>query len=512
MTDRTSPVLRPEHPMARSLAALVADFGLDVVGSIDGIEISGITVTTEEVQPGDLFVGLPGERHHGAKFAETARENGAVAMLTDAAGAQLAKDSGLPAVVVDSPRAALGDVSAWIYQTSEEPPLLFGITGTNGKTSVAYLLDAILRQLGLVTGLSSTAERRVGDQLSVTSRLTTPEASELHALLARMRESEARAVVVEVSAQALSQDRIGGLVFDVVAFTNLSHDHLDDYADMESYFAAKLAFFEPEHGRRGVVSLDTAWGQRVVDGSRIPVTTVSTVSGVDAEWRVEILNEQLDSTAFRLTGPEGRSLESTVPLIGWHMAANAGLAIVMLVEAGFEVEAIGHAIRDGIDAYLPGRAERVSGDSGPTVYVDYGHTPDAFLNTLHAIRTVTTGRIIMVFGADGDRDPTKRLEMGRIASELADVLFVTDYQPRFENAESIRKTLIEGAGSADHPAEIHEVSPAGAAIRHAVSIAREGDSILWAGPGHEDHIDVAGVSTPFSARTEARSALREAGW
>lgn len=498
--------------MVRSLAGLVTDFGLDVIGSVDGIEVSGITVNTDEVHPGDLFVGLPGERHHGAKFASIARDNGAIAILTDAAGVDFAKESGLPAIVVESPRAALGDVSAWIYQTAEEPPLLFGITGTNGKTSVAYLLEAILRQLGLVTGLSSTAERHIGDFLSVSSRLTTPEASELHALLARMRESEARAVVVEVSAQALSQNRVGGIIFDVVAFTNLSHDHLDDYKDMESYFAAKLSFFEPEHGRRGVVSLDTEWGQRVVNGSRIPVTTISTIEGADAEWRVEVLDEHLEYTAFRLTGPEGRSLESTVPLIGWHMAANAGLAIVMLVEAGFEVEAIGHAIKDGIEAYLPGRAERVSGETGPTLYVDYGHTPDAFLNTLQAIRTVTSGRIIMVFGADGDRDSTKRLDMGRIASEYADVVFITDYQPRFENAESIRKALIEGAGLADHPAELHEVSPASAAIRRAVGIAREGDSILWAGPGHEDHMEVAGVSTPFSARAEARAALREAGW
>ena len=441
MTDRIPPVLRPEHPSPRSLAGLVAEFGLDFEGSIDGIEISGFTVRSSEVHPGDLFVGLAGEHGHGATYAAQAREKGAVALLTDRDGAVLAAGSGLPAVIVESPRAALGDVSAWVYQTNVDPPLLFGVTGTNGKTSTAYLLEGILRQLGLVTGLSSTAERHIGD-LTVVSRLTTPEASELHALLARMREGEVRAVAVEVSAQALSKDRIDGILFDVVAFTNLSHDHLDDYADMEEYFAAKLAFFEPEHGRRGVVSLDTAWGQRVVGGSHIPVTTVSATYGVDAEWRVEMLDERAEHTAFRLTGPEGRSLETTVPVIGWHMAANAGLAIVMLVEAGFELEAIGHAVQDGIDAYLPGRTERVSGEAGPTVYVDFGHSPDAFLNTLGAVRKVTSGKVIMVFGADGDRDPTKRHEMGRVASEYSDILVITDHHPRFENAESIRKTLI----------------------------------------------------------------------
>jgi UDP-N-acetylmuramoyl-L-alanyl-D-glutamate--2,6-diaminopimelate ligase len=431
--------------------------------------------------------------------------------MTDPAGAVLARDAGLPILVVESPRAALGDVSAWVYQTADHPPLLLGVTGTNGKTSTAYLLEAILRQLGLVTGLSSTAERHIGD-LTVVSRLTTPEASELHALLARMRESEVRAVAVEVSAQALSRNRVDGIVFDVVAFTNLSHDHLDDYADMEEYFAAKLAFFEPERGKRGVVSLDTAWGRRVVEGSHIPVTTISATEGVEAEWRVEILDERAEYTAFRLTGPEGRSLETTVPLIGWHMAANAGLAIVMLVEAGFELEAIGHAVQDGIEAYLPGRTERVSGEAGPTVYVDFGHSPDAFLNTLGAVRTVTSGRVIMVFGADGDRDATKRHEMGRVASEFSDVLVITDHHPRFENAESIRKTLIEGAGLAEHQAELHEVSPPEKAIRHAVSLAKEGDSILWAGPGHQDYRDIEGVRTPYSARAEARAALREAGW
>ncbi|HEU4849347.1 MAG TPA: UDP-N-acetylmuramoyl-L-alanyl-D-glutamate--2,6-diaminopimelate ligase [Terrimesophilobacter sp.] len=511
MTGRIPPVLRPEHPSARSLAGLIAEFGLEYEGTVDGVEISGVTVRTSEVHPGDLFVGLAGEHSHGASFAADARESGAVALLTDRAGATLAADSGLPVVIVDSPRAALGDVSAWVYQTSVDPPLLLGVTGTNGKTSTAYLLEGILRQLGLVTGLSSTAERHIGD-LTVVSRLTTPEASELHALLARMREGGVRAVAVEVSAQALSRNRVDGIVFDVVAFTNLSHDHLDDYVDMEEYFQAKLAFFEPERGKRGVVSLDTAWGQRVVEGSHIPVTTISATEGVDAEWRVEILDERSEHTAFRLTGPEGRTLETTVPLIGWHMAANAGLAIVMLVEAGFELEAIGHAIQDGIDAYLPGRTERVSGESGPTVYVDFGHSPDAFLNTLGAVRKVTSGRVIMVVGADGDRDATKRDEMGRVASEHSDILVITDHHPRFENPEAIRKMLIHGAGLAEHQAELHEVSPPEKAIRHAVSLAQEGDSILWAGPGHQDYRDIEGVRTPYSARAEARAALREAGW
>jgi UDP-N-acetylmuramoyl-L-alanyl-D-glutamate--2,6-diaminopimelate ligase len=513
VTTRIPPVLRPEHPQARSLAGLVSEFDLSAIGSLDGVEISGVTLSTGDLHPGDLYVGVRGQHSHGASYAATARDGGAVAILTDAEGAELAKDSGLPIITVSSPREALGEISAWVYRTADHPPLLFGTTGTNGKTSTSYLLEGILKQLGLVSGLSSTAERHIGD-LSVVSRLTTPEASEMHALLARMRENKVRAVAIEVSAQALSRHRVDGIFFDVVSFTNLSHDHLDDYADMEEYFQSKLALFEPERAGRGVVSLDSSWGQRVVDAARIPVTTISATKGLPAEWTVDIGDERAEYTEFTLTGPEGRSLTTRVPLIGWHMAADAGLAIVMLVEAGFELEAIGHALDEdgGIVAYLPGRTERVSGDRGPSVYVDFGHSPDAFLNTLAAVRKFTEGRTIMVFGADGDRDPSKRLEMGRVAADGSDILVITDHHPRFENAASIRRVLLEGARLAEHQPEILEVSPPEKAIRAAVALARPGDSILWAGPGHQDYRDIEGVRTPYSARDEARAALEEAGW
>ena len=523
MTSRIPPVLRPEHPVPRSLAMLVQEFDLEHRGSVDGVEVSGVTLGTGDLRPGDLFVGIQGVNSHGASYADAAKQGGAVAILTDAAGADIAAASGLPILIVDDPRRALGALSAWVYRTAESNALLFGTTGTNGKTSTSYLLEAILRQLGLVSGLSSTAERHIGD-LTVVSRLTTPEASEMHALLARMREAGVRAVAVEVSAQAMTRHRIDGLVFDVVAFTNLSHDHLDDYADMEEYFQAKLELFEPEHGKRGVVSLDTAWGARVVAESRIPVTTIATVGHASpddvtsAAWVVEVLDESAAYTEFRLTGPDGRSLVTREPLIGWHMAANAALAIVMLVEAGFELEAIGAALAvdgngdGGIRAYLPGRTERVSGDRGPSVYVDFGHSPDAFENTLAAVRQFTTGRTIMVFGADGDRDATKRHEMARVAAQGSDILVITDHHPRFEDAASIRATLLEGAKLAEHQPETYEVSPPEAAIRKAVSLAKEGDSILWAGPGHQDYRDIRGERTPYSAREEARAALREAGW
>lgn len=537
LSARIPPVLRPEHPTPRAVSELANAFGLRVVGSVDSIETTGVTLSATEVQPGDLFVGVHGANRHGAQFATEAAERGAVAVLTDQDGVALVEPSGLPVLVVDDPRAALGDVAAWVYRTHPDEatdlPQLFAVTGTNGKTSTSYILEGILKQLGLVTGLSSTAERHIGS-LSVTSRLTTPEASEMHALLARMRESEVRAVAVEVSAQALSRHRVDGIVFDVAAFTNLSHDHLDDYADMEEYYQAKLPLFQPEHARRGVVSLDTDWGHRVVQDSRIPVTTITVHPDVEAEWHVDIVEAHAAYTEFRLTGPEGRELTTRVPLIGWHMAANAALAIVMLVEGGFELGAIAHALesghrrypdeddaseRDGephrvsaIECYLPGRTERVSGEHGPSVYVDFGHSADAFDNTLAAVRQFTSGKVLMLFGADGDRDTTKRGDMARVAAAGSDILVVTDHHPRFEDAASIRKTLVDAARAAFPDHEIHEVSPPEAAIRTAVSLVGEGDSILWAGPGHQDYRDIQGVRTPYSARDEARAALREAGW
>jgi len=530
LSARIPPVLRPEHPTPRSVAELANAFGMRVVGSVDAVETTGVTLSAAEVQPGDLFVGVHGANRHGAQFATEAAERGAVGVLTDADGVALAEPSGLPVLVVEDPRAALGDVSAWVYRTHPDEatdlPQLFATTGTNGKTSTSYILEGILKQLGLVTGLSSTAERHIGS-LSVTSRLTTPEASEMHALLARMRESEVRAVAVEVSAQALSRHRVDGIVFDVAGFTNLSHDHLDDYADMEEYYQAKLPLFQPEHARRGVVSLDTDWGHRVVQDSRIPVTTITVHPEVEAEWHVDIVEAHAAYTEFRLTGPEGRELTTRVPLIGWHMAANAALAIVMLVEGGFELGAIAHALGSNhrhyadetdeqpvsaIECYLPGRTERVSGDAGPSVYVDFGHSADAFENTLAAVRQFTPGKVLMLFGADGDRDTTKRGDMARVAAAGSDILVVTDHHPRFEDAASIRKTLVDAAREAYPDHETYEVSPPEAAIRTAVSLVGDGDSILWAGPGHQDYRDIAGVRTPYSARDEARQALREAGW
>ncbi|MER7798055.1 UDP-N-acetylmuramoyl-L-alanyl-D-glutamate--2,6-diaminopimelate ligase [Microbacterium sp. NPDC096154] len=513
------PVLRPENPPRRALGDLASRFGRGTRGAVEGVEISGVTLATADLRAGEAFVAIRGVNRHGAEFAQVAGDKGAAAVVTDAEGADIAEPSGLPVVVVDDPRAILGELSAWVYGTDRDLPLLLGSTGTNGKTSVTHLLDGLLTQMGVVSGLSSTAERHIAGEVIV-SRLTTPEASEFHALLALMRERHVEAVAVEVSAQALTRHRVDGLVFDVASFTNLTHDHLDDYADMAEYFEAKMQFFRPDRARRGVVSLDSTPGIDVAAQAEIPVVTIATPSiaadpdaAARADWIVAIDDEQQTGTRFTLTGPAG-SLTTTVPVIGPHMASNAGLAIVMLLEAGYPWERIAGALeRDGgIQAYLPGRTQRVSGDEGPAVYVDFGHTPDAFEKTLAAVRRVTPGKVLMLFGADGDRDKTKRFDMGRTAVEGSDIVVITDHHPRFEDPDAIRAMLLEGARATNPDHEIHEVSPPEAAIVKAVSLVGPGDAILWAGPGHQDYRDIRGVRTPYSARELARRALRDAGW
>jgi UDP-N-acetylmuramoyl-L-alanyl-D-glutamate--2,6-diaminopimelate ligase len=513
LSQSVPPPVRPEHNAAKSLNELARKFGCLRGDTVDDVELRGLTVTTNDVKPGDLFVGLPGLHHHGAEYAAKARELGAVAVLADAAGEADARASGLPVLVLDPLRERLGEIAGWFYDTSNTSVELFAVTGTNGKTSTVYIIEAILLQLGESAGLSSTAQRRFGP-VELVSGLTTPEATELHSLISRMNEESIRAAAIEVSAQALSRHRVDGVIFDVAGFTNLSHDHLDDYFDLSTYLAAKAALFEPEHSRRAVISLDSKWGADIVQGAGVPVTTVASEPGIVADWNVVVTAEHTSGVDFTLTSPDGRTLATSISVIGKHMAANAGLAIAMLVDGGFDFADIIAALeRDGgIDVHPPGRTERVSGDRGPAVYVDFGHSADAFTKTLDAVRQVTRGKVIMVFGADGDRDATKRAAMARAAVAGSDVLVVTDHHPRFENPDSIRATLIDAARAADPTREPIEVPDPKRAIRVAVGLAQEGDSILWAGPGHQNYRDIQGVHVPYSARHEAREALAEAGW
>lgn len=511
-TSEQGRTLRPQ-PRAVALADLAQQFECEVVaGDLNGVTISGVTLDSKDVRPGDLYLAVPGARRHGAEFGAEAIERGAAAILTDRAGSQQLAQA--PAVVLETTeelRPMIGEVAASVYGTHGIHAPIFGVTGTNGKTSIVYLLVTLLEQLGLAVGMSTTAERRVGD-LTLVSSLTSPEAPELHALLALMQEQQTEAVALEVSAHAIERNRIDGVMFDVVAFNNLSQDHLDDFGDLNTYLDAKLALFHPTHAKRGVVVVDSPEGRRVARESRIPATTLSVEYGVEADWHLAVTAQDLDGVSFALQGPEGAWFRGRVPVLGRFMAENAAVALIMLHEAGFDLERIAAALRRGvIPVEIPGRLELVSKPGrGPRFYVDYGHTPGSFQAMLDALDEVHDGRVIFMFGADGDRDPSKREEMGRIAAAGSDALVICDYHPRTEDPAAIRAQLIAGARSARR-AQVYEEADPRAAIRLAISLAQPSDVILYAGPGHEEHHEVNGVQIPYSAREEVRGALREAG-
>ena len=515
------PVLRPAQTPSRSLTELAERFARDTRGSLEGVTVTGITIATSDLNPGEVFVGIHGRNRHGAEFARQAAELGASAILTDAEGADIAAGAGLPILIVDDPRGELGEIAKWVFDTSHDLPLLFGTTGTDGKTSITHILDGLLGQLGVVTGLSSSALRVVAGE-RIMARLTTPEAYEMHALLAVMRERGVEAAAIEVSVQAIMRHRVDAIVFDVAMFTNLSHDHMDDFSGMDEYLEAKLPLFQPDRARRAVVSLDTPAGATVVERAGVPVVTIATPAiAVDqdlaatAQWTVTVDEETLEGTGFTLTNNEdGRTLTSFVPVIGPHMAANSGAAIVMLLEAGYDWERIASALArdEGIKAHLPGRAEKIHGEGGPAVYVDFGHTPVGIEKTLEGLRRVTAGKLVVMLGADGSRDTTKRFAMGKAAGDYGDIVIITDHNPRMEDPAIVRRMLLEGARSVKSEEEAYEISPPETAIVEAVKLIGPGDALMWFGPGHQDHRDVQGVRLFYSGRELARQALIDAGW
>jgi UDP-N-acetylmuramoyl-L-alanyl-D-glutamate--2,6-diaminopimelate ligase len=510
--EQIPPTVRPSKVEPITLSSLQSAFDLELVSGSLNHSVTGISMNTADLRPGDLFIAMPGLKTHGAKYGLKAIELGAVAVVTDSQGLGELPSISVPVLKLEHPRLKLGALAAFVYgNQADVMPKLFGTTGTNGKTSTSYILEAMLRQLGEVTGLTSTAERHIAGEVIV-SRLTTPESTEMQSLIALMREREVTSVAIEVSAQALSQHRVDGLLFDVVGFTNLSHDHLDDYADMNEYLQAKAELFTPARAHTGVVCLDSQYGEAFKQNSQIPVKTISSDVSKEPDYLLTVTEELPGVTKFKLDTPGGVQISTHVPILGAHMAANAGLAIAMLIEAGFEPGKISKALSSGVDCYLPGRTELVSPAGAPAVYVDFGHSPDAFLNTLAAVRKVTKGKVVMLFGADGDRDASKRPAMAENAVNGSDVLVITDHHPRFEDPTSIREVLEAAARLARPDAEIYNVSPPEAAIVTAVSLVQPGDAILWAGPGHQDYRDIRGVRTPYSARALARQALADAGW
>ena len=403
---------RPAGLPARPLTEVAARLGSAVQGpAVPGVAVTGVTLDSRSVRPGDLYAALAGATVHGADFAAAAAAAGAVACLTDEAGAARSQAAGLPTLVVAAPRAVLGSLSAWVYGEPADGLTMLGVTGTNGKTTTAYLLESGLRGAGYTTGLIGTIETRIGDEVLPSER-TTPEAPDLQALLAVMRQRGVTAVAMEVSSHALAMGRVDGTVYDVAAFTNLSEDHLDFHADLEEYFQVKASLFTPLRSRHAVVDVDDDHGRRLVGLATlatVPVTTLSP-SGRPADWRVENVVAGPAGSTFDLLSSDGTRVPCSTALAGDFNLANAALAVATLVTAGLPA----HEAAAGVAACpgVPGRMERVPVEGGPVALVDYAHSPDALERLLATARGLAgTGRLVLVVGCGGDRDlcPLRRI-------------------------------------------------------------------------------------------------------
>ena len=491
---------------------LAHELGVDLGSSFQDVTLSGVSMNTGDIRPGDIFFAMPGYKTHGAKFIDQAIAGGAVALATDSAGLVLAKGLKLPTILVEEPRLRLGQAARFVYgNTGSDMPIMYGVTGTNGKTSTVHFLSAIFRQVGAVPGMSSSVERHIASEVII-SRLTSPEAPESHALIARMREKRVTDVGWEVSAQALKHNRVDGIFFDVVAFTNLSHDHFDEFDSYQEYLASKMPLFNKSRAGKGVVCLDTEYGQPFLEASEVPCVTITLKPEVDSDWKVVVTKEATGHTAFDLLGPNGEIISSSVPIIGDYMASNAGVAILMAIQAGHDWQRLATLLRDGIDAPIAGRGDNVAPAGAPSVYVDFGHTPDSIEMTIKAVRKVTEGKLIVVVGLDGDRDKTKRPMIGAICARLSDAMIITDHNPRFEDPSIIRQMIFDGAIAERPNHDIRNLEGPERAIRIAVAMVGKGDTIIWFGPEHQEHRDIMGVRTRYSGREQARMALAEAGW
>ena len=493
---------RPERPprtALRELAGWLRELG-EVTATGDlSVAVSGLTLSSQRTFPGDLYAALPGSHAHGIGYAGQALAAGAVALLTDRGGAAEAP-AGVPLLVVAEPRRLLGRLAAHVYGDPASAMRMIGVTGTQGKTTTTRLAEGGLERAGVRAGVIGTVGTRIAGE-EVKTALTTPEAPDLHALFALMRERGVEACAMEVSSHALVMGRVDGVVFDVAVFLNLGRDHLDFHADEEDYYRAKASLFTPERARLALVSVDDEHGRRLAGESALPVRTFS-AEGRDADWTVSDVRPGPDGTTFRVHGP-GVDVAGGVPLPGGFNVANALAAVAAAAEAGLDPAAVAAGIASG--GGVPGRFERIEAGQPFTVVVDYAHKPDAVQAALESLRPLTEGRLLVVLGAGGDRDPGKRPIMGEIAARLADVVVVTDDNPRTEDPVVIRAAVLEGTRRGD--AEVVEEGDRRAAIAIALSLAAPGDIVVVAGKGHETGQEVAGVVHPFDDREVVRELL-----
>jgi UDP-N-acetylmuramoyl-L-alanyl-D-glutamate--2,6-diaminopimelate ligase len=508
-SDRASvAATRPQRPLRTALRDLagVLPEGSTIAGD-DGTIVTGLSLSTQRILPGDLYAALPGSRVHGIDFVADALDAGAVAVLTDEVGASRVRPgspllAGVPVIVTPDPRRVLGALAARVYGDAGAALRMIGVTGTQGKTTTTRLLEGGLQRAGVTAGVIGTVGTRIAGK-DVKTSLTTPEAPDLHALFARMREQKVKACAMEVSSHALVLGRVDGVVFDVAVFLNLGRDHLDFHRDVAEYYAAKASLFTPGRARRGLVNVDDEHGRRLAAEAPIPVRTLSThPANTGADWRAVDVELGPQGSTFTVLGPDVR-LEARCPLPGDFNVTNTLAAIAAAAEAGLDPTRVANAIGQG--GGVPGRLERIEAGQDFTVLVDYAHKPDAVEAAIRTLRPLTDGRIVVVIGAGGDRDVGKRPLMGRIAARLADLVVVTDDNPRTEDPATIRAAVVHGARQGG--AEVVEIGDRRAAITEAIGRAASGDIVLIAGKGHETGQEVAGVVHPFDDRSVAREAL-----
>jgi UDP-N-acetylmuramoyl-L-alanyl-D-glutamate--2,6-diaminopimelate ligase len=464
-----------------------------LASSGDDVVVSGIAYRSDEVRPGEAFFCIPGFRFDGHDFAAEAVRRGAVALVT-----QRGIGLGVPEVVVRDTRAALAVASGRFWGRPSERLVVAGVTGTNGKTTTTYLVDSIARAAGHATGLVGTVETRIAGERLRSAR-TTPESADLQALFAQMLDEGVTFATVEVSSHAIDLHRVDAVRFAVAAFTNLSQDHLDYHHTIEEYWSVKQRLFtELDVGER-VINIDDPRGAELAAG----LASAWTVGRSDrAMVRARAEQVRPTSTTFELVTPAG-TRTVVLPLAGSYNVSNALVAAGSALALGIGLDAVVEGLQRA--PQVPGRLERIDVGQPFSVFVDYAHTPDGLAKAIDAVRAVTPGRVIVVFGCGGDRDPEKRPLMGAAAGRAADEVVVTSDNPRSEDPVGIILQIEDGlrAVGASYDVELDRR----AAIAKALSRAEAGDSVLIAGKGHEDYQIFADRTVHFDDREVAREEL-----
>ena len=480
----------PGTPLAKSLLEFDSKiFDQPVV-------ISGVSINAQKVVPGDLFIAFAGANTHGVSYLEQAISNGAVAVLSD----QKIKSS-IPAFIHPKPREIVGPISAWLHGHPFESMKAIGITGTNGKTTTANLVKQIWQLNSIKSGLIGTLGVEIGEEKLESAR-TTPEADDLQAIAGAMVEQGCKNLVMEVSSHAIDQGRIKSAKYEVVAFSNLTQDHLDYHLNMENYFQAKAKLFTSEYAKVAVINIDDSYGKKLSHQVKIPVVSVSRKDS-NADFYLAKAEIKNGLYQVEIKSKSGESLIENFALLGDYNLDNLLLAVAIVNSAGLSLDKIVPTI--GKLHSVPGRLESVNAGQKFTALVDYAHTPDAVERVIATVKSATDGKIIGVLGCGGDRDASKRSVMGHALFNGCDLAVFTSDNPRSESAESILKEMTKGLDLGKKGfIEIDRKS----AIDLAVKNAQSGDVVLLMGKGHESGQEVNSVITPFDDRVELAESIK----